>query len=316
MVPAVRGVGVWLRPAGVVLGERQLAMAAAAKRKRGAGGGDAEYEDYDATSQTYDSVRRCVGLASLERALATSSRGVGKPLAELQLLDVGCGTGNYIAAVKSKLARCVGLDPSQGMIKQARAKHGSDPRVTLQQASVLDIPFSDCSFDVVIMTQVLHHLAPDTHSTALAEIARVLRPGGACWISTQTPHQHMEGFWWTPLIPRVTARSRPAPIAVDSTRLARGARLSSPAPAWWCAPVGRQRQLSPHGSQDSPNSRRSSRRPAFARCRGRCQTSHCWPLKRELTPAGRSADYHPPCLRHTCEPVCIERFAACLGTWT
>ena len=57
----------------------------------------------------------------------------------------------------------------------------------------------------VIMTQVLHHLTPDTHATALSEIARVLRPGGTCWISTQTPHQHMEGFWWAPIIPQAAA---------------------------------------------------------------------------------------------------------------
>jgi hypothetical protein len=34
---------------------------------------------------------------------------------------------------------------------------------------------------------------------------RVLRPGGALWLQTQTPHQHMEGFWWTPIIPRAAA---------------------------------------------------------------------------------------------------------------
>ena len=114
-------------------------MAAAPKRSRS----EAEYEDYDSTSQTYDTVRRCVGLDSLERALQQSSKGVGKPLSELQLLDTGCGTGNYIAAVKNRVASCVGLDPNAGMVKQARTKHGDDRRVTLQQASVLEIPFPD-----------------------------------------------------------------------------------------------------------------------------------------------------------------------------
>ena len=56
-----------------------------------------------------------------------------------------------------------------------------------------------------MMTQVLHHLTPDTHDTALSEISRVLKPGGTFWISTQTPHQHMDGFWWTPLIPQAAA---------------------------------------------------------------------------------------------------------------
>ena len=178
-----------------------LSTPMAAKRSRS----DAEYENYDATSQTYDAVRRCVGLDSLDEALQRSSAGVGKPVSELRLLDTGCGTGNYIAAVKGKVASCAGLDPNAGMIGQARTKHGDDPSVSLRQGSVLEIPFPDESFDVVIMTQVLHHLTPDTHGTALSEIARVLRPGGTFWISTQTPHQHMEGFWWTPIIPQAAA---------------------------------------------------------------------------------------------------------------
>lgn len=173
--------------------------AATPKRNRS----EAEYENYDATSQTYDTVRRCIGLDSLERALQLSSKGVGKDVSELQLLDVGCGTGNYIAAIKRRLASCVGLDPNMSMIKQARTKHGDDPTVTLQEGSVLKIPYPNSSFDVVIMTQVLHHLSPDTHGMALSEIVRVLRPGGTFWISTQTPHQHMDGFWWAPIIPQV-----------------------------------------------------------------------------------------------------------------
>ena len=207
-------------------------MAAAPKRSRS----EAEYEDYDSTSQTYDTVRRCVGLDSLERALQRSSKGVGKPLSELQLLDTGCGTGNYIAAVKNRVASCVGLDPNAGMVKQARTKHGDDRRVTLQQASVLEIPFPDSSFDVVIMTQVLHHLTPDTHAAALSEIVRVLRPGGTFWISTQTPHQHMEGFWWAPIIPQVkpaqSVNSTPWPSSHTSHCLHSSKRVSC---AWQAA---------------------------------------------------------------------------------
>ena len=51
----------------------------------------------------------------------------------------------------------------------------------------------------------MHHLEPETHAQALKEINRVLKPNGVFWISTQTPHQHMNGFWWTPLIPKAAA---------------------------------------------------------------------------------------------------------------
>lgn len=244
-------------------------MAAAPKRSRS----EAEYEDYDSTSQTYDTVRRCVGLDSLERALHRSSKGVGKPLSELQLLDTGCGTGNYIAAVKNRVASCVGLDPNTGMIKQARTKHGDDPKVTLQQASVLEIPFPDSSFDVVIMTQVLHHLTPDTHTTALSEIVRVLRPGGTFWISTQTPHQHMEGFWWAPIIPQVSQCSQSTlPVAFF-------AHCSLLTLVQTCVVLGRRRQLWPHDFLGSRSLLRSSRRLGLARWYGRCRTS-LWSQRR------------------------------------
>ena len=80
----------------------------------------------------------------------------------------------------------------------------------------LDNTFEENSFDVVIMTQVIHHLTPDTHEQAIANIARVLKPGGTFWINTTTPHQAMNGFWWTQIVPnaacRVAARFTPHPV--------------------------------------------------------------------------------------------------------
>jgi ubiquinone/menaquinone biosynthesis C-methylase UbiE len=166
---------------------------------------DMEYEDYSATSQVYDSTRVPIGLESLKNSLARASAAVGMPVEELELLDTGCGTGNYLNAVKPLVGKCTGLEFNEGMLGQAMAKHGDDPKVSLLEGSVLEIPFEDATFDAVIMTQVLHHLTPDTHGQALSEIVRVLKPGGTFWISTQTPHQHMEGFWWAPIIPNAAA---------------------------------------------------------------------------------------------------------------
>ena len=60
---------------------------------------DMEYEDYTSTSQVYDNTRVPIGMESLAEALVRAGEGVGKAVDELQLLDTGCGTGNYIAAV-------------------------------------------------------------------------------------------------------------------------------------------------------------------------------------------------------------------------
>lgn len=165
-----------------------------------------EYEDYTSTSHKYDELRKPIGLDSLDNALTVAAQAAGCTVSELNLLDVGCGTGNYINVLKHKVGSCNGLEFNDGMFAQSQAKHLGDERVTLQQGSVLNMDcFQDESFDTVIMTQVLHHLTPDTHSVALSEIARVLKPGGVFWISTQTPQQHVDGFWWSPIIPKAVA---------------------------------------------------------------------------------------------------------------
>ena len=110
---------------------------------------DMEYEDYTSTSQVYDNTRVPIGMESLAEALLRAGEGVGKAVDELQLLDTGCGTGNYIHAVAPQVGACTGLEFNGGMLAQAQEKLGDDPKVSLLEGSVLDIPYPDESFDVV-----------------------------------------------------------------------------------------------------------------------------------------------------------------------
>ena len=110
---------------------------------------DMEYEDYTSTSQVYDNTRVPIGMESLAEALLRAGEGVGKAVDELQLLDTGCGTGNYIHAISPQVGACTGLEFNGGMLAQAREKLGDDPKVSLLEGSVLDIPYPDESFDVV-----------------------------------------------------------------------------------------------------------------------------------------------------------------------
>jgi len=82
------------------------------------------------------------------------------------------------------------------------------------QGSITELPFEDGSFDIAITTQVLHHLEPpanrhtqtfDNVAQACREVCRVLKPGGMWMVSTQTPEQHVDGFWWAPLVPTAAA---------------------------------------------------------------------------------------------------------------
>eukprot|EP01043_Picozoa_sp_COSAG02_P084625 COSAG02_NODE_22424_length_753_cov_1.019878_2_plen_92_part_01 len=86
----------------------------------------------------------------------------------------------WVKSAPDRRARCVDLDPEviawakeHNIAKEPRPVRG---RFDIVCGSVLDIPFENATQDVVMMTQVLHHLTPDTHETALSEIVRVLKP--------------------------------------------------------------------------------------------------------------------------------------------
>ena len=175
-----------------------------------------KYEDYNDTSATYDGARMPIDAADLKATIEGVAASTGKPLASLRVLDSGCGTANYIAALSAVLpCRFVGVDGSEGMIAQARKKFAGRANVSLSCQDITKMTFEAGSLDVVMTTQVVHHLqtpnAEDpeqppkdwgTLRALVGEIARVLTPGGAWWCQTSTPEQQRVGFWWGAVIPR------------------------------------------------------------------------------------------------------------------
>ncbi len=98
----------------------------------------------------------------------------------LRALDIGCGTG--LTAVR--LARrpeidfVIGLDASPAALDHARRRHD----LPLVLGSALDLPFEDCSFDLVTCFDVLQHLPAGGDLRAASELHRVLRPSGVALI--------------------------------------------------------------------------------------------------------------------------------------
>jgi SAM-dependent methyltransferase len=92
-------------------------------------------------------------------------------------LDVGTGTGDFIAVLKNALpdAKITGVDPSTVSIEKAVGKY---PEVIFKEMSGEELLFPDNSFDFVAISMALHHL-PHIPKT-LAEMQRVVKPGG--WI--------------------------------------------------------------------------------------------------------------------------------------
>ncbi len=103
-----------------------------------------------------------------------------------RVLDVGCGSGCLTLAAQSWVGEngeAVGIDPSPEMIEVARQnakRAGSKAKFELGLAESL--PFPDGSFDVVLNRLMLHHLPEDLKQRGLAEMRRVLKPGGICLV--------------------------------------------------------------------------------------------------------------------------------------
>lgn len=100
----------------------------------------------------------------------------------LAVLDVGCGTGRLTLEAARRVGpdgTAWGIDPSEEMIAFASKKAGgTGSAARFAVAPVERLPFDDLTFDVVLSTFVLHHLPPLEKRECMAEVLRVLKPGG------------------------------------------------------------------------------------------------------------------------------------------
>ena len=172
-----------------------------------------EYEDYDSTSVSYNDTRVPIGVPITLGYLAATPIA----LSEQTVLDAGCGTGNYLAELRSRIGKLHGLELNTGMQQVAKKRFADDPCMQVDQGSITELPFADETFDGIICNQVLHHLDHGEGEDANAddfpnvrrffhEAFRVLRPNGVVVINTSSHQQHREGFWWAALIPAAIDR--------------------------------------------------------------------------------------------------------------
>jgi 2-polyprenyl-3-methyl-5-hydroxy-6-metoxy-1,4-benzoquinol methylase len=99
------------------------------------------------------------------------------------LLDLGCNWGRWTIAAARAGYRPTGIDRGKKAVRAARRvaeQLGVDAEYVL--GDVRELPFPDGSFDAVFSYSVLQHLAKDDVRAVVAEIRRVLRPGGIAWI--------------------------------------------------------------------------------------------------------------------------------------
>jgi SAM-dependent methyltransferase len=121
---------------------------------------------YDAEErQWWYAGMRAISLALLSPALAERPGSA-------RILDAGCGTGHNLRHL-SRFGRAVGVDLSDDALRFCRVRGAAAAK-----ASLLELPFPDATFDCVTSFDVLYHRWVADDHAAVAELARVLRPGG------------------------------------------------------------------------------------------------------------------------------------------
>lgn len=98
------------------------------------------------------------------------------------VLEVGCGTGSLTLAAKRQAGpsgKVVGIDVIPGMVEYSQRKaEQAHEEITFQLGNINDIPFADNTFDAVIGSFMIFHMAEETRKKGIAEIYRVLKPQG------------------------------------------------------------------------------------------------------------------------------------------
>ena len=133
----------------------------------------------------WDRIRRLhVADAAVESAIRTAL--ADKPIRSL--LDLGTGTGRMLELFGADIERGLGLDLSLDMLALARARldRAGLKHCSVRHGDIYDLALPRDSFDVLIIHQVLHFL--DDSARAIAEAARVLRPGGRLLVVDFAPH--------------------------------------------------------------------------------------------------------------------------------
>lgn len=135
--------------------------------------------DYDQVAPTYN-----------QRFAADRISGIAQALTDFtcqhqltSILEVGCGTGHWLAGLASSGLLCYGLDLSQGMLRQAQER--VEP-LRLAQGKAGRLPFPAGEFELVFCVNAIHHF--DDPSSFIYEVHRILRPEGWLAVIGSDPH--------------------------------------------------------------------------------------------------------------------------------
>lgn len=117
-----------------------------------------------------------------ERSVRQLTADVAQFATGEHVLDVGCGTGTFTVLAKERVGETgsvCGVDPAPRQLASARRKAAARGlAIDFQPGVIEQLPCPDRAFDAVVSSLMMHHLPDDLKFRGLAEIARVLKPGG------------------------------------------------------------------------------------------------------------------------------------------
>ena len=172
-------------------------------------------------SVSFDRVARCYDATrgfppGVERSVAELFANAANLLPGSRVLEVGIGTGRIARPLAAHVARYCGIDLSPAMLAQLAAKLGA-LRISPVRADATRIPFAAAAFDAAIGVHVFH-LIPGWRE-AMAELARVLRPGGVLLHGGDDPSQ--APAWWTGWRKRVEGHAGGEDVGVPREEIRR-----------------------------------------------------------------------------------------------
>lgn len=121
----------------------------------------------------------------------------GRVEGDLSLLDVGCSTGYFGNLCGKHFGQVVGIDIDEGAVLHAQQRFARDG-VSFQVENSLNTSFESASFDVITCSQIYEHV-PDP-AQLMAEIYRLLKPGGACYFAAGNRLVLIEPHYRLPLL--------------------------------------------------------------------------------------------------------------------
>ena len=156
-------------------------------------------KDWDSYSALIDGRKDSPEWAVIREGRDSHWRELVRLPVDCEVLDAGCGNGDYTRLALQDGARVWAFDLSQEMVASTErrlAASGLDAE-ELQVASVVEIPYPDDRFDVVLCFAVIDHVPDEKRQDAVRELVRVLKPGGTLFINTPNRYAYTwrVGHW-------------------------------------------------------------------------------------------------------------------------